>query len=102
MLGRLLLGEFSSAWIFMRAGMAHPHAAQPDGHEFTERTSQRQMLLGRKLLVSEKDDEVLEEGPLNFFQLPASRPFGKIDAVKLCSNHRCELINCESLVGALS
>ena len=49
------------------------------------------MLLGRKLLVSEKDDEVLEEGPLNFFQLPASRPFGKIDAVKLCSNHRCEL-----------
>jgi hypothetical protein len=54
---------------------------------------ERQMLLGRKLLVPEEDDEVLEKSTMNFVQLLARRPIGEIDAVKLCSDNRCELFD---------
>ena len=70
--------------------------------QFPEQPTEGQVLLRRDVLITEKDDDILGQRPMDFVDRPVGQRFCEIDAVDFRANDRRELVDADRLVGSRS
>jgi hypothetical protein len=67
--------------------------------QFAETTTEVLVLLGRQLLVPEEDDEVVQQGLMDFLKLLIADLAAEIDTEDFGADGGCKLTHLDGLVG---